>query len=266
MRKIAVFSRIILIISILFVTSCSEYEKVLKSSDFDLKYRKAKQYFEKKDYARAITLFEQIVNYYRASSKGDSIMYLFAQSYYGDEDYLMAAHYFQDLSDNYGRSPFVEEADYLQGYCFYLMSPRPSLDQENSNLSKAAYQKFLYKHPDSKYVPECKRIVQEIDNKLTEKAYLNAKQYYELGYYKAAIVALRNCINDHPDTKFREELMFMILDSNYKLADNSVPEKRKERFQSALDEYYSFIGEYPSSKYNNKVEKIYKNTKEVLGL
>jgi outer membrane protein assembly factor BamD len=266
MRKIAIFKYITLIVSILFIFSCSEYEKVLKSTDYDLKYRKAKQYFEKKDYARAITLFEQIVNYYRASVIGDSVMYLFAQSYYGEEDYLMSAHYFQELSENYARSPFVEEADYLQGYCYYLMSPRPSLDQENSNLSKAAYQKFLYKHPDSKYVPECKRLVQEIDNKLTEKAYLNAKQYYDLGYYKAAIVALRNCINDHPDTKFREEMMFLVLDANYLLADNSVPEKRKERFQSTLDEYYSFIGEFPASKYNNKVEKIYKNTKEILGL
>jgi outer membrane protein assembly factor BamD len=266
MRKKAIIKFIFLIISVLIIGSCSEYERVLKSSDYDLKYRKAKQYFDKKDYARAITLYEQIVSYYRASTKGDSVMYLFAQSYYGEEDYLMASHYFQELSDNYARSPFVEEADYLQGYCYYLMSPRPSLDQENSNLSKAAFQKFLYKHPESKYVPECKRIVQEIDNKLAEKAYLNAKQYYDLGYYKAAIVALRNCINEYPDNKFREELMFMILDANYLLADNSVPEKRKERFQSTLDEYYSFIGEFPSSKYISKVEKIYKNTKEILGL
>lgn len=266
MRKKATFIYIALIISVILISACSEYEKVLKSSDFELKYRKAIQYYEKKDYARAITLFEQIVNYYRASVKGDSVMYLAAQSYYGDEDYIMAGHYFKELSENYARSPFVEEADYLQGYCFYLMSPRSNLDQENTNLSKAAFLKFVYKHPESKLVPECKRLMQELDNKLSEKAYLNAKQYYDLGYYKAAIVALRNCINEYPENKYREELMFMLLDANYLLAENSVIAKRNERFQATLDEYYSFIGEFPSSKYNNKIEKIYKNTKENLGL
>lgn len=267
MRKNGSFKHILLIFSVLIVVSCSEYEKVLKSSNYELKYRKAIQYYEKQDYARAITLFEQIVNYYRASIKGDSVMYLAAQSYYGDEDYLMAGHYFKDLSENYARSPFVEEADYLQGYCFYLMSPRPNLDQENTSLAKAAFQKFLYKHPESKFVPECKRLIQELNDKMLDKAFLNAKQYYELGYYKAAIVALHNCVNDNPENnKYREELMFMILDSNYLLADNSVQEKRKARFQTTLDEYYSFVGEFPSSKYNNKIEKIYKHTKEILGL
>jgi len=246
--------------------SCSEYEKVLKSSDFEYKYRKALQYYNKKDYARAITVFEQIVNYYRASSKGDSVIYFFAQSYYGDGDYLMAAHYFGQISENYARSPFVEEADYLSGYCYYLMSPRPSLDQENSNLAKVAFQKFIYKHPESQYIPECKRLIQEIDEKLAAKAYLNAKLYYDLGYYKAAIVALRNCLNQYPNTKYREDLMFMLLDSNYLLAINSIPEKQKERFQSTLDEYYSFISDFPNSKYDKSVNKIYKRSKEALGL
>lgn len=257
---------IALVISALIVISCSEYEKVLKSSDFDYKYRKAKEYYYKKDYARAISIFEQIVSYYRASVKGDSVMYLFAKSYYEEEDYLMAGNYFKDLADNYARSPFVEESDYLYGYCYYLMSPRPSLDQENTRQGIVTFQKFIYKHPDSKYVPECKRLIEELNNKLAEKAYLNAKLYFNLGYYKAAIIALRNCLSEYPDNKYREELLYMILDASYLLADNSVPEKRKERFQATLDEYYSFISEFPQSKYNKNIEKIYSNTKDILGL
>ncbi len=265
MQKTKHFLFISLIIGIL-LASCSEYEKVLKSNDFEFKYRKAMQYYQKKDYARAITVFEQIVNYFRATVKGDSVMYFFAQSYYGDGDYLMAAYYFKELSDNYARSPFVEESDFQYGYCYYLLSPRPSLDQENSNLAKTAFQKFIFKHPESQYVPECKRLIAEIDEKLATKAYLNAKLYYDLGYYKAAIIALRNCINNYPNSKYREELMFMLLDSNYQLASNSIIEKQKERYQSTLDEYYSFISEFPNSKFNKTVEKIYNKTKTALGI
>jgi outer membrane protein assembly factor BamD len=146
------------------------------------------------------------------------------------------------------------------------MSPRPSLDQENTNLAKSAFQKFMYKHPNSQYVAECKRIIEELDKKLATKAYLNARLYYDLGYYKAAIIALRNCLNEYPNSPYREELMFMLLDAQFQLADNSIESKKKERFQNTLDEYYSFVSEFPQSKYSKQAEKIYLKTKNILGI
>lgn len=265
MRKL--FKYLLHIIAALIVfTNCSEYEKVLKSADYEWKYRKALQYYDNKDYARAITVFEQIVNFYRATIKGDSVLYFYAQSLYKQEDYLMAAFYFKELSDNYARSIFVEEADFLNGYCYYLMSPRPNLEQENSQQAINSFQRFIYKHPTSQYVTECKRIIDELHKKLATKAYLNAKLYYDLGYYKAAIIAIRNCINDYPNSPYREDLFFMLLESNYKLADNSIEEKKKERFQNTLDEYYTFVSEFPNSKYNKKAEKIYSKTRTILGI
>ncbi len=261
-------SNFISIFIILLVTfaSCSEYEKVLKSNDYELKYRKALQYYQNKDYARAITIFEQIINFYRATTRGDSVIYFYAKSLYGQQDYIMAAYYFKELSDNYARSSFVEEADFLNGYCYYLMSPRPNLDQENTNLAKASFQKFIYKHPNSQYVTDCKRMIQELDNKLATKAYLNARVYYDLGYYKAAIIAINNCLATYPSTPYREELRFILLDSYFQLAENSVEEKKKERFQNTLDEYYTFISEYPRSKYTKSAEKIYIKAKNILGI
>jgi outer membrane protein assembly factor BamD len=266
MQKIRRYIHIFLIFSILLLVSCGEYDRVLKSTDYAYKYRKALQYYNKKQYGKAVAVFEQIINVYRATMKGDSVMYYYAKSYYGDNDFIMAGNYFGELSDNYGRSPFVEESDYMVGYCFYLISPRPSLDQEDTHKSIQAFQKFLYKHPDSKYIPECKRLVSELNAKLAEKAFLNARMYYDLGYYKASLVALRNCINEYPESEHREELMYMILKSNFLLAENSVPEKVKERFQATLDEYYSFVSEYSTSKYSKDVEKMYTKTKQILGL
>ena len=266
MFKMSLIRNILLVSSVLVVLSCSKYEKILKSTDYNFKYKKAMEYYNKKDYAKAISIFEQIVVVFRGTTKGDSVMYYYAKSYFGEEDYLMAGNYFSEFSDNFSRSPFVEEADYLIGYCYYQLSPRPSLDQEYTNTAIQAFQKFIYKHPESKYIPECKRLIEELNNKLAEKAYLNSKLYFNLGYYKAAIISLRNCLSDYPENKFREELMYLILRSNYLLAENSIPEKRKERYQSTLDEYYSFIAEFPTSKYSKDVEKMYSNTKQILGM
>ena len=49
--------------------------------------------------------------------------------------------------------------------------------------------------------------------------------------------------------------MYYIAMSAYKLADNSVASKQSDRFMSMLDSYYSFIMEYPESKYREELDK-----------
>jgi len=58
--------------------------------------------------------------------------------------------------------------------------------------------------------------------------------------------------------------MFLKLDALYLLAVNSVPEKKVERFQTTLDEYYSFIEEYPQSKFSKDVNRIFESTAKYL--
>ena len=104
-----------------------------------------------------------------------------------------------------------------------------------------------------------------MEEKLVQKAYMGARLYYELGAYNSAIIALRNCLTQFPDTKYREEILFMILESNYNIAANSIEEKKLDRFQSTVDEYYSFIGEFPSGSYSAEAQKIYDTSMRFLG-
>ena len=43
--------------------ACSKYQKLLKSSDYALKYENGVKYYEKKDYYRAVGLFEELGKY-----------------------------------------------------------------------------------------------------------------------------------------------------------------------------------------------------------
>jgi len=83
--------------------------------------------------------------------------------------------------------------------------------------------------------------------------------------YKAAITSIKNSMQQFPDSKYREEQLYMILQASYLLADNSVPEKRRERFQNTVDEYYNLIGEYPETKYLKEAQKIYNNSIKITG-
>jgi outer membrane protein assembly factor BamD len=56
----------------------------------------------------------------------------------------------------------------------------------------------------------------------------------------------------------------MLLESKYLLAIGSIFDKRQERLSSALDEYFSFIDEFPESKHIKDAEKFHEVTSEML--
>ena len=252
-----------LVFAVLFIAAavilggCGEYEKLLKSRDFQMKYEKAVEYYEDGEYARAGTLFDQVANIFRGTTKADTVKYYQAKAYYGQRDYMMAGYYFSELSQTYASSVFMEEADFMVGYCFYMRSPRPELDQETTYQAITYMQMFMAKHPTSDRIGEAQEIITEMSDKLVEKSFISARLYFDLGYYKSAILALRNSLIDYPDTRFREELMFLILKSSYLLADRSIPSLQRERFQATVDEYYSFIGEFPEGSHTREANRMY---------
>ncbi|NJO68148.1 MAG: outer membrane protein assembly factor BamD [Bacteroidetes bacterium] len=123
---------------------------------------------------------------------------------------------------------------------------------------------YIRNHPTSKHIEDAQKYIGDLQDKLVDKSYKNARLYFDLGDYKSSIIALNNSISEYPNTKYREELQFLILQSNYFLAKNSVLSKQKERFQSTIDEYYSFIAEFPNSKYSKDAKDIYEDSQSFI--
>jgi len=263
MKKVNI-SLCLLLMGLLFI-GCSKFEKVLKSKDYNFKYKKALEYLKKEDHYRYTTIFEQLVPIYAGTQRADTVQFYFAMGNYKQGDYVLAGHYFDTFRKTYQRSVFTEEAEFMYAYCFYETSPRPDLDQESTQAAIAAFSEFISKYPRTDKREEVGKILNEMKGKLTEKSYLSSKLYFNLSEYKAAIVALKNSVKDFPESKYREEQLFLIVKSAYLLADNSVPEKQKERFQKTVDEYYTFAGEFPESKYSKEAKKMYEASMKFLG-
>lgn len=242
---------------ILLLSSCSGYEKLLKSKDHNLKYNAALEFYNNKKYSKAVRIFEQLLPIYRGTERAAEVNYYQAKCYYRMKDYYMAGYYFNNFAKTFPRDERVEEAEYLVAHSFYLTSPRPLLDQDITNKAMAAYRMFLMKYPNTDKKAEINKNLIELRDKLVEKSYLNAKLYFDLEYYKSALTAIKNALNDYPDTKYREEMMYLMLRSSFLLADNSVQDKKLERFQNTVDEYYSFISEFPESKHIKEAEKMH---------
>ncbi|OYT17184.1 MAG: hypothetical protein B7C24_03990 [Bacteroidetes bacterium 4572_77] len=95
-----------------------------------------------------------------------------------------------------------------------------------------------------------------MENKLEEKEYNIAKQYYKMEDYNASITAFKNYLKNYPDSDFREDVMFYILKSYYDYALLSFSAKQEERFTKSVSYYVDFVALYPESKYRKKADEI----------
>ncbi len=252
------------LLGLLVLSSCGDYNKIVKSTDYEFKYKKAIEYYEDGEFVRSSTLLKELLNIYRGTSRADKVYYYYAKSQFGVKDYMMAGHYFKTLVKEFPRSEYAEESQFMVGYCFYLDSPNPRLDQTVTQNAIDALQLFINLYPNSSKVDESNRLIIELRDKLVYKSFLTGKLYYDLGNYRAAVVALTNSLKDFPDTRYREDLMFMLLKAKYLLAINSIQEKKEERLNSALDEYFTFVDEFPESKHRKEAEKFHQTTAKLL--
>ena len=246
------------------VSSCGGYEKLLKSGDIDLKYESALEYYEEGQYVKAVTLIEQILPRLKGTQKAEELDYLHAKCYYEMEDYVMAGHYYRTFVGNYFNSPRAEDADFMGAYCYYKLSARPELDQTSTQNAINAFTLFMNRWPNSSRNDEAQELITEMQEVLVEKSYMTARLYYDLEKYKSAVVAINNSLQDYPDTKYREELIFLKLKASFLLAKNSIRTKQRERYQDTVDEYYTFIDEFPDSKFAREAERIYNESTEFL--
>ncbi len=244
--------------------SCSSFDKIMKSKDYEYKYQMALKYYEARDHARYLSLFESLQHVYRSTMRADTVDFYICEGNYYQGDYLLAAHYYDRFRKTYTRSSFTDKAEYMYAYCYYKSSPRAELDQSNTMAALTAFAEYLSKYPQTPHKAEIRKYVQELNDKLMEKSYLSSKLYYNMGNYKSALVALRNSINKYPNSKYREEQMYLLLRSAHQLAEHSVRSKKRERLQNTIDEYYNFASEYPNSKYSNSAKNIYESASKAL--
>lgn len=245
------------------LASCSEYTKVMKSRDVDYKFDYAKRAYEDKKYVQASTVLNDIYTPLRGTAKGEEALFLLAMSYYENQDYTNANVFFKTYYQRYPKGKYAELSHYYSGYGFYLDSPDPQLDQTYTVKAIEELQNFLERYPKSEKVPEAQQAIFEMQDKLTLKELQNAQLYYNLGNfmgnnYESAVIVAQNALKDYPYSKYREEFEFLILKSKYQQAKNSVSEKMGERYSDVVDEYYSFVNNYPESKHLKEAKTIFR--------
>ncbi|OQC39892.1 MAG: outer membrane biogenesis protein BamD [Bacteroidetes bacterium ADurb.Bin037] len=240
----------------------NQFETLLRSTDYELKFNKAIEFFEAGRYSRAQPLLEQLQMVYSGTTRDDTLQYYLGLSNYHLNDFVVAEDNFKRFVEIFPRSPFTKNARFLRLDCLYQNTYRYELDQQPSRIAIAAIEEFLYDYPGSEYEVVCRQMLADMYDRLDRKAFESARLYYTIEDYKAATHALKETLKDNPESSYREEILYYIVAANYQYADNSLPELQRERFLNVIDEYYNFISEYPDSQHRREVDNMFRKAQQ----
>ncbi|GAP71381.1 outer membrane lipoprotein [Candidatus Symbiothrix dinenymphae] len=255
--------------------SCSEYNKLLKSHDTELKYQAAKKYFDAGKYAKAITLLEDINPLLAGTGHAEEGIYMLAQAYYKTKDYETATMHFRRYYTTFPKGEYAEDSRFYAAYGLYEISPDVRLDQTDTRSSMSLFWEFLEYYPQSDKKATAEKVLRELQDKMAHKELLTARLYYNLGdyvpgypfaggNYLSCIITARNAMNSYPYSQYREDFMYYTFKSRYELAIKSVEEKKDLRYRDVADEYFSYKNDYPTGKYIKEIQKLYSNIEKEL--
>lgn len=258
---------------LLFAGCANEFNKVYKTNDNAYKYEYAKEMFARGKFTRASTLLQDLILVQKGGDNGQECLYMLAMAEYCNKDYEGAASAFRKYYTSYPKGDYAEMAKFYIGQSLYMSTPEPRLDQSQTVSAISAFQEYLDVFPDAKYKEQAQNRLFELQDKLVQKELYTCQLYYNLGQYfgnctyggnnyEACIITSQNALKDYPYTTLREDFALLIMKSKFELAQQSVEEKKLERYQDAEDECYGFVNEYPDSKNKDLAEKLIKKCKD----
>lgn len=251
---------IYLLLAALLLVSCNEYNKILKSSDRELKYTYAKKYFDEGKYSRSIALLEELVPFFKGTSRAEESLYVLAQSYYNTKDYVSATQIFTTYYNTYPNGVYAEPSLFYSAYGMYLDSPDPRLDQTKTYTAIAELQKYMERYPQNERYEQAKNYLFELQEKLAYKELMAAQLYLNLGNfggnnYESAVITAREAMKSYPYSQYVEDYQMTILRARYEYAQRSTLQTQPERYRMVVDEYFNYRNTFPEGKYMKEADK-----------
>jgi len=236
--------------------SCNDFNRMVKSTDNEMKYEVAMDFYDRGDYDRALQLFDLLQAAYRNTPRGENVTYRTAECYYKQKEYEIAAYYYNKFCTTYPFSKDAEQAAFMNAYCSYMLSPESGLDQTNTHTAIKQLKNFTERYPQSDSLARVNQLIDNLNEKLEEKDYNMCRLFYRMENYSAAITSFENMLKNHPNTKHREEILFDMAITYYDYAENSVPERQRERYESCVEQCNTLSYLYPESQYLRDAQNI----------
>lgn len=258
MRKIL----LLVAVAFTFLSACSTHEKVLKSKDMNYKLTEANKYYETGKWYKANEVYASLLPSFRGTKNYEELYYRYCYTFYNMKEYLSASYQFKNFVETFPKSTRADECEFMYATCLYQLSPKASLDQTSTYKAMEALQAYINTHPGSPNLTVANNYIQVCRSKIEIKDANAAELYYKIGQYKAASVAFKSLMQNYPDSEKLDYYQYMIMRSFYQYAENSVVDKKEERYAEALSAFQEMQEYAPNSNYIKEADRLSKSAEQ----
>lgn len=170
-----------------------------------LMYASAVSAFEKKDYKTAKELFEKVADIGVFSATGEKAKAFFTDILYNERKFAAAAGSAEGYILSYPAGEKLDQMLSIKGNAYFQMLKGRTHVLEFADKAKDAFKVLINDFPASRYVPEARQNLQEIDEIMAEKVFSIGSFYFKEMNYHAAISRFDEIIRDYPGTKYRND-------------------------------------------------------------
>jgi outer membrane protein assembly factor BamD len=196
--------------------------------------------FRDVDYARAIELFQEVIDNYPYSQFSTLAELKIADIHFDQGNYEEAASYYHDFVELHPNHPEVPYALYRNGLCAYEQIGRVDQDQTATREAIAHFRVLIERYPESGQVEDAKARLQEAVDKLANHEIEVGIFYHRQGDYHAAAKRFREALVKHPEHTERLRTMVRLGNSltemkHFEAAEQVFQQLRAMRAEEGLE-------------------------------
>jgi outer membrane protein assembly factor BamD len=213
--------------------------------DRGLESAKERKWLNAREYLRNL-----VDNYPQSPFRPDAKLAL-GDTYIGEdstESLLLAANEFREFLTFY---PTHARADYAQlqlARSFTEQMLAPERDQTATREAIKEIEIFLQRFPNSKLMPEARKMERETRDRLSESTYRVGFFYYRIKWYTGAIERFKDLLATDPTYTGRDAVYYYLAESLY-LNAHQEKAPAKEKLAEALPYYERLVKEFEKSEH-----------------
>ncbi|MBY0494112.1 MAG: outer membrane protein assembly factor BamD [Cyanobacteria bacterium] len=214
---------------------------------------KDKKWLDAREYFRNI-----VDNYPQSSYRPDAKLAL-GDTYISDggtANLLLAANEFREFLTFYPTHPRADYAQLQLARSYTNQMLAPERDQQATRDAIKEIEIFLQRFPNSKLMPEARKMEREAKDRLSEASYRVGFFYYRIKWYTGAVDRFKDVLTTDPQFTNRDALYFHLAESLYLQSKQiTAPAESKAKQSEALPYYERLVKEFEKSEYLEAAQK-----------
>jgi outer membrane protein assembly factor BamD len=225
--------RLLLLALLLAAGGCASRQNLSLLPPDDL-YAQAIEAFDAERWDRVVTLLEFFVNTHLGDPRVPDARMRLGRAYMERGEYVTAATQFLRLVTDFPSDPQALSARFLVCESYYLLSPRPPLDQEYTISALLHCQSIVDYFPGTTEANQAAEHVTQLRERLALKLYNTGMFYFRQRAYDSAVVYFQEVVNQYPNTTAAPAALGQLVETYSRLG---YVEDAAETRQRLLEEY-----------------------------